>query len=343
MPCRRLFACLFIVLLSFPVLARAEPSQRAQHLQEELVQAAGKEDWDRALKIGLELHPLNPREGATAYNLALIYEKLNQPDKAAEWLITSGKDGFAGATLVNTTPELAKTRQQARDPEAIALIRANRAKGLDKFKAEAERIEPLVVLPPRHDKSKPAPLIIALHGTGGTGREMADVWRAPAAELGAVLVCPDALRPMGNGFHWMFIDESEWLVLHTAEWAKSKYAIDDSRMILTGFSQGANVTIQVTTSHPDAFDGAIVCCGHYESHVHPLPEKDPGQWPRYALLTGEHDEGAASNREFENLLKTRGVAVNLEIYKGLGHAFPRARDRELKEAVKFVLDMPARK
>lgn len=338
MPCRIVVQGILIILIAVSIVwARPGSSAQAERLQQELVRAAEAEDWAQAIEIGLKLHPIDARGGSTAFNLAVLYEHAGKPDKAVEWLIAAGRDGFAGATVVSTTPELERTRNHPKYPDAIELIRANRKKNFDKFKAEAEKIDPLVILPPRYDKSKPAPLIIALHGTGGRGEQMADAWRATAARAGAILICPDALRPHGNGYHWMFIDESEWLVLRTAEWAKSKYAIDESKMILTGFSQGANVTLQVTTKHPEAFDGAIVCCGHYEPHAQPLPQKPPAHWTRYALLTGEQDAGAESNRDFTELMKSKGAAVDLRIYDGMGHSLPPARDKEFRSAVEFVL------
>ncbi|MBL8746128.1 MAG: dienelactone hydrolase family protein [Phycisphaerae bacterium] len=326
-----------VIVASGAASAADQPTAQARYLQDELVRAAEAKNWTRMIEVGLQLHPMNPRGGSTAFNLALAYEQSGDPAKAAEWLVTAGRDGFAGATVVSTTPELENARKQPRYKEAIELIRANRARQFEAFKAEAEKTEPMVILPPRYDPSKPAPLIIALHGTGGTGKQMADAWRATASRFGAVLVCPDALRPAGSGYHWMFIDESEWLVLRTLEWTKTKYPIDDSKVILTGFSQGANVTMQVTTKHPDLFDGAIVCCGHYEPHAQPLPEKPPARWPRYVLLTGEHDEGAASNRQFADLIRSRGGEVDLHIYKGMGHSLPKAREKEFKDAVDFAL------
>lgn len=326
--------CLFGGIAT-PAAARPDNPQ-AQRLQQQLQDAAAKEDWPAAIKAGLALHPIDPRGGATAFNLALVYSQSGDAKAAAEWLVTAGKDGFAGLTVVSTTPELIAVRFEPRYQDALALIRANRAKQMEAFQAEAATHEPLVVLPPRHDPSKPAPLIIALHGTGGRGKEMAEAWKAVAAKAGAILICPDALRPTGNGYHWKFVDESEWLVQHTVEWARSKYAIDAERMVLTGFSQGANVSLQVSTKHPDLFQGVIVCCGHYEPHAQPLPEK-PAAMPRYALLTGEHDEGAESNREFARQAGALGAAVDLHIYKNHGHALPPNRDREFAAALEFVL------
>ncbi len=343
MPCRvRRVACVFALLLAHlgtvaPVRAEQPPTAQAKHLQNEVLRAFEAEDWPRAIELGLQLHPINPRGGNTAFNLALAYEKAGDPAKAAEWLVTAGRDGFGGATMVNTTPELAQTRKQPKFNEAIQLITGNRAKQLELFKEEASKVEPLVILPPKHNPALPAPLIIALHGTGMNGKQKADAWRVTAERFGAILVCPDALRPAGNGFHWMYVDESEWLVLRTVEWVTARHKIDQERMILTGFSQGANVSMQVSTKHPDAFDGVIVCCGHYEPHAQPLSDRNASIWPRYALLTGDRDEGAKSNRDFAEALKARGIAVDLRVYKGMGHSLPRAKEKELKEAVEFVL------
>ena len=110
-----------------------------------------------------------------------------------------------------------------------------------------DRAQP-VVLPDGYDPVKPAPLIIALHGRGGNGKNMAAAWDEIANDVGAILVAPDALRPLGMGYDWRFVDESEWLVLLTLDRVLERYAIDEQRIVLTGLSQGAHIAFMMIGS-----------------------------------------------------------------------------------------------
>lgn len=210
----------------------------------------------------------------------------------------------------------------------------------DDFKKEASKFKPAVVMPPGYSKARPAPLIVALHGSGGDGAEMARAWRAAAAKAGAVLVCPDAVRPLGSGYQWMFRDESRWLVLNTIEEARKKYAIDAARVYVVGFSQGANTAMELATTNPEAMAGVIAVAGHWEAHVQrlPVPGEAGAALPRFAVLVGSMDEAAPSNRELDAHLRKLGVPVLLRIYEGMGHGMPAARDRELTDAIMFVME-----
>lgn len=332
---RRLVMAALVVSFGFCDGALARQA-RGEALRRTVEQAMQQSRWKDAIEAGLTLHPLDARGGSTAFNLAVAYAQSGDGSSSARWLLKAGEDGFAGATIATTAPELEPARADPVYEQAITAIRANRAKQLEAFKAHAETIPLRVILPPKHDPKIAAPLIIALHGTGGRGEEMEAAWRRTAADAGAILVCPDALRKAGDGFQWMFVDESEWLVLRTVERVKEQHAIDEARVVLTGFSQGANVALQVSTKHPSAFDGVIVCCGHWEPHAQPIPPGG-GVLPRYALMTGERDEGADSNRAFAERMREVGAAVDLRIYKGVGHSLPPQREKEFTSALAFAM------
>jgi len=329
----------FLIVL---FLTAAAWGQNAQQLKNQFNDAYAKQEWARAVEAGTKLHAIEPQGGTIALFVACACANAGETKLGAEWLVTCAEAGYAGLTKFKTQPELDPLRAEPRYQDALRIIEATKQRQFDQFKSMAEKAKPIIILPPRYDKKKPTPLIIALHGSGGNGKQMADVWKPIAARAGAILVCPDALRPLGSGYQWTFIDEAQWLVVNTVERLSASHNIDPTRIILTGFSQGANVTLQVATTRPDLCRGVIPVCGHYESPIMPLPEK-PGNasLPRFALLIGENDEAAQSNRDLEARLKALNIPTHLRIYKGAGHGFPPHRDRELTEALRFVLEEPA--
>lgn len=252
------------------------------------------------------------------YNAACALGKLGKLDDAADWLVKSANAGFAGVRSIETDSDLDPIRAHARFAEAERIVRANAQARFDKFKAVAETIEPLVVVPPAFKAETPHTLIIVLHGSGGTGRSMAAAWRDHAKKHSAILMTPDALRPDGNGFSWVYRDEAEWYVLHCLQWAKDQWNID--RVILGGYSQGANVSFDIGQSHPELFDAVIPVNGHYEADIARAPKE--GKRPRWYLLIGANDGPAPTYAEAEKTFTEAGMTVKRVLVPGYGHNFP---------------------
>jgi len=168
---------------------------------------------------------------------------------------------------------------------------------------------------------------------------MVNVWRAVAAELGAVLVAPQAVMPLGSGFDWGVVDHGEYLVLRAIEKARADLDIDPKRIVVTGFSQGGAMTFTLALRHPELFAGAIPVAGQYDHPVTPIPDK-PENLPRFVIMNGMLDDAVDNNRDATARLEAIGANVQLKLYEGVGHGFPNARDAELKKALAFVLSEP---
>lgn len=344
MPTRRrgaafsaLALCVLTLVFAITQRAPAQSSADASALRKAFAAAMNAKDWDRAVDIGPRLARIDAQGGAVAYNLACAFARKGDAPTAARWLVTAGESGFQGAALIRTDTDLDSVRSQPDYAKAVELISANRARVFEKFTAEHRDHQPRTILPPRHDPAKPAPLIIALHGSGGTPDEMEMAWKNVAAKHNAILCVPGGMRPLGRGYQWMFMDESEWLILHALDMCKKRHNIDPQRVVLTGFSQGGNMSFYMAMRHPELYRGVVPVAAHYESNVAPLPQPAAKSMPRFALLVGAQDEGAASYRELDAALRKAGVPARLKIYPGLGHAFPPDHERELDLALQFVL------
>lgn len=323
-----------VMLLGGPALALG---QNAEALQKRFIKAMEQGQWKQAIEAGEKLADAQPSGGAVSYNVACCYAKLGDTKTAADWLVRSAGEGWAGLSSIESDPDLQGVRGEPAYAKALELVKANRDKRFDAFKQKAEATEPLVVLPPNYDKETPCPLIVALHGSGGTGREMARIWKDVAAKAGAVLVCPDALRPLGDGYQWTFRDEAEWMVLRTIERMSATHRIDPARIVITGFSQGANVCFDVGIKHSAKFCGVIPVAGHWEPDVSPLPGKAPAGAARFYMMVGSNDQGTQSYRDAEREFAKVGFEREVKIYEGLGHSFPPNSQRELATALAYAL------
>lgn len=331
---------LLFALLSLsapPVLAQGTDAD-IRALQQQYQRAYDRGDWRNAILAGERLFELRPQGGGAAYNLACASARSGDAKKAVEWLIKSGENGFQGASLVRTDTDLDTIRGEPGFDKAVALIDANRQKVFEEFKAQNQSVKAHTVPPKNYDPNKPAPLIIALHSYGGRPEEQLAVWKEAAERLGAVLVVPSAIRrhPSG-GYQWLFMDESEWIVLKTLEDAKRDLAIDESKVIVTGFSQGGNMAFYVATRHPHLFKGCIPMGFHYEPNVTPMPDPAPARMPAFAFLIGQGDEWAWTNSHAKKAVESTGARAMGKSYKGVGHAMPPNPERELYNAAKFVL------
>lgn len=279
-----------------------------------------------------------PSSSVWAYRAGASLALAGDAEGAIGWLRAAAERGYSGVRTFETDSDIDPVRGHAAFGAIIARVRENAGARMAAFRAEAEEAEPVVVLPRGFDSSAPTPLVIALHGTGGTGRETARAWRGAARRVGAILVAPDALRPSGNGFAWVFRDESEWYVEKLITQMREEHAIGE--VVLVGFSQGANIALAMGRSHPELFDAVVPVCGHWEADAASLPpgpgEGESDDRPAWYLLIGERDPWQATYDEAEEVLGEAGMRVSVEKVGGLGHAMP--RDRVLEGALRWCLE-----
>ncbi|MGC2780244.1 MAG: phospholipase, partial [Bradyrhizobium sp.] len=79
------------------------------------------------------------------------------------------------------------------------------------------------------------PLVMALHGGSGNGRDFLWSWLRAARSLGAILVAPTATGPT-----WALMGEDADTpnLVRILDLVRSRVAIDPARMLLTGMSDG---------------------------------------------------------------------------------------------------------
>jgi len=119
----------------------------------------------------------------------------------------------------------------------------------------------LVHVPTSHDKEKPMPLIIALHGGGGTGRHMMRLtlggFNTLSEEEGFVVVYPDAI-----GRHWNsgradviyspFLKDIEdvTFISELVDHMVDKYNVDKGRVCVMGMSNGGFIPHRLACELP---------------------------------------------------------------------------------------------
>jgi polyhydroxybutyrate depolymerase len=122
-----------------------------------------------------------------------------------------------------------------------------------------------VHVPPTYDGKQPVPVVIMLHGGGGTGRAAAQetLWGEKADQAGFLAVFPEATPPdltkpgkfRGNPQTWndgsgrfhagqKGVDDVGFLDAMLDDLAR-RFTVDGRRIFVTGFSNGASMTFRV--------------------------------------------------------------------------------------------------
>jgi len=151
----------------------------------------------------------------------------------------------------------------------------------------------------------PAPLVIAMHGTGGDENTLFDgpayqhIGLKQAADKHGMIV----VSPFGRGItEYRGIGEHD--VMRVLEEVRRRYPIDPQRIYLTGHSMGGTGAVYLAMRHPDVFAAAAPLAAAYS---YPWLARNLSSIPTL-WIAGANDE------EFYH----RGVAVGVERIRKFG-------------------------
>lgn len=190
---------------------------------------------------------------------------------------------------------------------------------------KAEETEILVHLPRDYDHATPHPMVVVLHGAGGSGLGSMNAYRAWSDRLGLICICP---TEAGSNQGYTGQPRERHSVLETVRWARRRYHVDPNRVFVMGWSRGGHLTWDLILRFPDLWAGAIPCAGAPR-----LPVTGGRNNMRYAsnvahmairALVGEHEHpGMHRNlREvFRRLEERDALKAKLVVQRGHGHSF----------------------
>lgn len=184
-------------------------------------------------------------------------------------------------------------------------------------------------IPKGYSSQQPAPLVIALHYGGKVtaffGRGMIDKLVGPAfKKLNAIIVAPDSIAA-----DWIQPD-NETAVLQLMDKIIARYNIDESKILLTGYSMGGNGTWSIAGKNQHKFSAAII--------VSALPVSNfDWQIPLYVIHSRKDEvfNVKAIKQEAEQL-QSKGVDITLALINRVGHYQIKEFIRPLRKTVPWI-------
>jgi predicted esterase/predicted small lipoprotein YifL len=173
--------------------------------------------------------------------------------------------------------ELVKSILQESAPKTVAQTGLQ----LDLEKSLNDKSYPYALYVPAAAKPGDSyPLMIVLHGMGGSGSNTIANWVERLAE-DFIILCPS--YPMGA---W-WAQPAEDLVLQLVQEVQTKYPVDPNRIFLSGLSNGAIGAYMIGMFYPDLFAGIIpIASGITPRYMHFLVNLK--NTPIY-IIQGVHD------------------------------------------------------
>lgn len=202
------------------------------------------------------------------HKLGLLLLALAFTDDDALWRALDAGD--ASALAGRDTAEIVKAIRRGR-----ALENGKKGEYREEITdAFGRRTDVVFVVPESYERSKPAGVIILLHGLGGNSDQLKNGFQNFANANGFLVIAPTAQpepesaknedAPVGGWAkslpHWWSYRDGNFPFTALAL-ARRRYAVDPNRVILSGYSMGGFGTWNIGLRYPDRFAALVPLAG----------------------------------------------------------------------------------
>lgn len=306
----------------------------ADDLQAMARAAAAKNDYKTALAAQFWAVKLS---GDGRYDLACYYARNQMHSEAIYWIQKAAESEGVDA------------QHAAGDEDLETLRRDPRWAGVHRFLSQCSaywrvsgKTMTLVFVPEKFDKKKPSPVIVTLHGRGsrpdhffGAGTQ------ALADELGIPFICVSGTKPTGpKSFVWAVSGDGDAKRIDAAlAEAADRITVAPGKVITIGFSEGAQVALEVAARDPDKYAGGIGMSPGADFFLDQVRPSDKLKERRFVVTIGgkEHPGNVMLSRQDRDWLKKNAESVNYITFPGIGHSLPADFSERLPKWIGYVL------
>lgn len=178
-----------------------------------------------------------------------------------------------------------------------------------------------VYVPEQYDPEQAWPVIVALHGGSGNGRDFLWTWLREAKSRGYVLIAPSAVEQT-----WSDVEERG--LFEILGWVSDRFHLDPKRILLTGLSDGGTFSLIYGLAHPDVFRALAPLCGVLHPANAPLGNLARAQGVPIYLAHGALDFLFPVHlAQFaRDTLLAHGAALEYRELPDLSHTYPRSEN-----------------
>lgn len=233
-------------------------------------------------------------------------------------------------------------------PDPLAVAPFNSTYRVER--GEAAGLAYLVVEPPHLPADARLPMVVQLHGRGSYPTPPRGAWMDLATPVRLVL--PRGPEVFGDGYAWMPVSahDGESAELIEAVTARTRMLANAlvawqqryptrGAPIVTGFSQGGILTMNLAITHPADVSSALVVAGWLPPSLTPTAYDPYAVHVPTAFLHGRDDDILPFRRtkKLVRRLETLGYPVRLSAFSRVGHEMNHAMRRRLKALVERAL------
>jgi phospholipase/carboxylesterase len=185
-------------------------------------------------------------------------------------------------------------------------------------------------VPESWDGEESLPLIVALHGGSGNGADFLWTWLREARSRRCLL-----LAPTSRGRTWSLnAPETDGLVLRQmVEWLAERWAVDRDRVLLTGLSDGATMTLLVGLGEDVPFTHLAPISGVLHPLNFAIGNIDRARDVPIQIVHGALDWMFPPSlaQEAASILRDAGAELAYHEIDDLSHTYPRQENARLIE------------
>jgi predicted esterase len=273
------------------------------------------------------------------YDLACYYARNRKHTEAIYWLQRASQTEGVDDEHAGRDPDLETLRQDQRWAGVHRYLRQCSA-----YWKKSGKTITLVYVPKGFDKEKASPVIVTLHGRGSRPDHFFGLdTQELAEELKLPFVCVSGTLPTGpKAFVWAAdgtTADSKRVDSALAE-ASDRITAAPGKVITIGFSEGAQVALEVAARDPEKYAGGIGMSPGADFHLDRIDPSPELKERRFVVTIGgnEHPGNIMLARKDRDWFQKAGVPVQHLTFPGIGHSLPRDFTDRLPKWVGYMLD-----
>lgn len=222
-------------------------------------------------------------------------------------LLTSLSE-FKTAAVAKPNENPATITEKTIQPDSTLLAKAESTERTWKY---------ALLLPQNYTADKKYPLIIGLHGAGGSAADYARMWEKEANEYGFIVACPQSNDSEG----WWPLT-ANYMIIAVVDDVKKNYNITD--VFLTGHSAGAKITYSTALWNPHVFKGVAPVSSSFGAFVPQQDDLENARGQNFYILHGKNDNviPLVNAMNTRNVLEAAGANVTFRVLPNHGHEYP---------------------